>query len=100
VREFAELAFGQVGRRLEWRGRGVDEVGLDARSGETLIRVDPRYFRPTEVDVLVGDPSKARKLLGWRHSVSFAELVREMVASDIAVVAEEARSREIGNELP
>lgn len=65
VREFIDLAFAQVGRKINWKGAGVDEVGFDARSGETLVRVDPRYFRPTEVEQLLGDPSKAQRRLGW-----------------------------------
>ncbi len=84
VREFTESAFAHVGFRLEWRGEGVDEVGVDAASGRTMIRIDPRYFRPTEVDLLWGDASKAAKELGWKPRCSFTELVREMVDSDIA----------------
>ena len=98
VREFVELAFSHVGRTIEWRGKGVDERGIDARSGATLVRVDPVYFRPTEVDHLIGDPSKARAKLGWRHSVSFAELVREMVECDIRALAEE-KSAEAGGSV-
>ncbi|HXM71348.1 MAG TPA: GDP-mannose 4,6-dehydratase, partial [Thermoanaerobaculia bacterium] len=89
VREFVELAFGHVGRTIEWRGKGVDERGIDVQSGAELVRVDPIYFRPTEIDLLVGDPAKARAKLGWRHSVSFPELVREMVESDVRALAEE-----------
>jgi GDPmannose 4,6-dehydratase len=84
VREFIELAFACTDRRIVWRGAGVDEVGLCARSGEELVRVDPRYFRPTEVDLLQGDPAKARDRLGWRHRTTFVELVREMVEADLA----------------
>ncbi len=84
VREFVEVAFDTVGRRIEWRGSGVDETGVDARTGEALVEVDPRYFRPTEVDALLGDASKAHKELGWRHRTSFRELVREMVENDLA----------------
>src|ERR1700726_2960389 len=86
VREFVELAFAQIGRRIEWRGRGVDEEGIDAHGGDVLVAVDPRYFRPTEVDRLLGDPSKARQRLGWRHKTSFADLVKEMVDSDLPPV--------------
>jgi len=82
VREFVERAFGHVGRRIAWHGAGVDEIGIDAKSGQTLVEVDPRYFRPTEVDVLLGDPGKAHQRLGWRHKTSFADLVAEMVDSD------------------
>jgi GDPmannose 4,6-dehydratase len=83
VREFVELAFQEVGRTIEWRGRGTDEVGIDARTGKELVRVDPRYFRPTEVDLLLGDPRKAHQQLGWRHVTTFGELVAEMVQSDL-----------------
>ena len=83
VREFVERAFAEVGRRIVWRGAGVDEVGVDPASGAALVRVDPRYFRPTEVQTLLGDASKAREKLGWRPTVTFSELVTEMVASDL-----------------
>jgi GDPmannose 4,6-dehydratase len=89
VREFVELSFAEVGRRIEWRGTGVDEIGVDAKSGKTLVAIDPRYFRPTEVEQLLGDPTKAHKKLGWKHKTSFKELVSEMVRSDIDVVARE-----------
>jgi GDPmannose 4,6-dehydratase len=84
VREFAEKAFSCIGRSIEWRGSGLAEQGIDARDGSVLIEVDPRYFRPTETDALLGDPSKARQRLGWRHKVTFDELVCEMVKSDLA----------------
>jgi len=83
VREFIEHAFAFVGRRIEWRGSGYDEVGIDADSNQSLIEVDSRYFRPTEVDVLLGDASKAHGRLGWRPRVSFKELVAEMMRSDL-----------------
>jgi GDPmannose 4,6-dehydratase len=86
VREFVEQAFGHVGRRIEWRGSGVLEQGVEAATGRVLVEVDPRYFRPTEVEALLGDPSKARQKLGWRHKVSFDELVREMVEADVALI--------------
>jgi len=92
VREFVEKAFAQIGIAIEWRGKGTDEKGIDARSGRVLIEVDPRYFRPTEVDLLVGDPSKARSKLGWQHKISFEQLVAEMVASDLEELTVE-RSR-------
>jgi GDPmannose 4,6-dehydratase len=88
VREFVELAFRGVGRMIEWRGTGVEEVGLERKTGKVLVRIDPRYFRPTEVDELCGDPSKARERLGWSHKTSFKELVAEMVASDLESVAD------------
>jgi GDPmannose 4,6-dehydratase len=89
VREFTELAFAELGRRLVWCGAGVDEKGIDAASGETLVEIDRRYFRPTEVDLLLGDPSKAHARLGWHHKTSFPELVKEMVASDLVEVRRE-----------
>jgi GDPmannose 4,6-dehydratase len=98
VREFIELAFSKVGRIIEWKGSGIDEVGIDTASGDTLVKIDSRYFRPTEVDLLLGDPSKAQRVLGWKHTVSFPELVSDMLASDLKVVAEESRMRGIGND--
>jgi GDPmannose 4,6-dehydratase len=89
VREFIERAFAEVGRALTWRGKGVDEEGVDDKTGQVLVKVDPRYFRPTEVDLLLGDPSKARNILGWKHEITFPMLVKEMVASDLKKVAEE-----------
>jgi GDPmannose 4,6-dehydratase len=83
VREFVEKAFAQIGVKIVWQGAGVDEKGLDPTSGRILVQVDPRYFRPTEADLLIGDPSKARSKLGWQHRVSFDELVSEMVAADL-----------------
>ena len=84
VREFVEKAFAHVGRSVEWQGSGVDEKGVERASGRVLVEVDPRYFRPTEVEVLVGDPSKARSKLGWKHRIGFNELVGEMVSADLA----------------
>jgi GDPmannose 4,6-dehydratase len=82
VREFVERAFDVIGRRIKWRGKGRHEVGIDEASGKELVKVDPRYFRPTEVDALIGDASKARAKLGWKHRVSFYALVSEMVEED------------------
>ncbi|WP_198373517.1 GDP-mannose 4,6-dehydratase, partial [Roseomonas rosulenta] len=72
------------------RGKGVEEVGVDRATGRTLVRVDPEYFRPTEVDLLIGNPAKAKQKLGWSHTVALPELVKEMVAADIALLREEA----------
>jgi GDPmannose 4,6-dehydratase len=91
VREFVEAAFGQIGRRIDWRGTGVDEKGIDAESGQILIEIDPRYFRPTEVDLLIGDATKAREKLGWRPTISFDALVSEMVDSDLDLISREAQ---------
>jgi GDPmannose 4,6-dehydratase len=91
VREFVELAFAEVGRTIIWNGEGVDETGLDSKTGAVLVRIDPRYFRPTEVDLLIGDPSKAKARLGWQHTTSFRELLKEMVASDLAAARQAPR---------
>ena len=83
VREFAELAFREAGIEIVWRGSGVEEKGYDAQSGRLLVDVDPRYFRPAEVELLWGDASKAERELGWQRKVSFADLVRMMVRADM-----------------
>jgi GDPmannose 4,6-dehydratase len=93
VREFVERAFQEVGRKIAWCGTGVEEVGIDRASGAVLVRVDPRYFRPTEVQSLLGDASKAREKLGWRPKVTFSELVAEMVASDLTRLASPDQAR-------
>ncbi|MEP2942668.1 MAG: GDP-mannose 4,6-dehydratase [Hyphomicrobiales bacterium] len=89
VREFVEIAFAELGILIEWHGQGIEEKGIDSKTGDTVIEIDPVYFRPTEVDCLIGDPSKAKRLLGWEHTTSFAELVKEMVASDLALAKKE-----------
>jgi GDPmannose 4,6-dehydratase len=93
VREFVERAFAEVGRTIEWRGQGADEQGIDAASGAVLVQIDRRYYRPTEVDDLLGNAAKARAVLDWRHKTSFEELVRDMVASDLAAVERESARR-------
>jgi GDPmannose 4,6-dehydratase len=90
VREFVELAAKLFGFQLEWQGTGVDEKGIDAGTGKTLIEIDPRYFRPAEVDILIGDYSKAKKQLGWEPKVKFKELVAMMVKADLANETEKA----------
>jgi GDPmannose 4,6-dehydratase len=90
VRDFVVAASSLLDIKLDWQGEGVDEVGVDTKSGRTLVRVDPRYFRPTEVTTLLGDASKARDKLGWTATVSFAELVAEMVESDLASAKRDA----------
>ena len=97
VREFIELAFAQVGRKIVWQGAGDDEVGVDHVTGLDLVRVDRRYFRPTEVDTLLGDATKARQVLGWRPETSFVDLVAEMVKSDLKVVAAESQRKDRGS---
>ena len=84
VRVFVELAFAEIGRTIEWSGEGVDETGRCAKTGDVLVRVDPRYFRPTEVDLLLGDATKARTRLGWEAKTSMEQLVTEMIAADRA----------------
>lgn len=94
VRSFVELAFAEIGRSIAWSGSGVDEIGCCAASGDVLVAIDPRYFRPTEVDLLLGDPAKAKAKLGWEHSSTMEDLVREMVAADRAAHrADAARDR-------
>jgi GDPmannose 4,6-dehydratase len=83
VREFVELAFREVRIDIEWKGEGVDEVGVDRETGNLLVEIDPRYYRPTEVELLIGDPSKAREKLGWNSNVGFKELVKMMVKGDM-----------------
>jgi GDPmannose 4,6-dehydratase len=89
VREFVELAFSHVGVKIRWKGEGIREVGFDARSGAERVLVDPRYFRPTEVDCLLGDASKARQILGWAPTTPFAAMVQEMVESDLELLEQE-----------
>lgn len=86
VRQFVDWAFEEVGISLTWRGQGVDEKGFCLSSGRCLVEVDPRYFRPTEVDLLIGDPTKAKQKLGWTHQTSVRELVNEMVLADLEVM--------------
>lgn len=95
VREFVERAFAQVDTTIEWCGKGIDETGVDQASGRALVCIDPRYFRPTEVDLLLGDPSKAARVLGWHHQTSFADLVAEMVRGDLKAVELESTMRDI-----
>jgi GDPmannose 4,6-dehydratase len=86
VREFVELAFRQIGFDIEWRGAGLDEKGIDRTTGRVLVEIDSRYFRPTEVELLIGNPAKAHEKLGWRHTIGFEQLVREMVEADLKTV--------------
>lgn len=93
VREFVEKAFACVGRKIVWEGKGSAERGIEPSTGRILVEVDPRYFRPTEVEYLVGDPSKARRKLGWKYRVSFDSLVSEMVEEDRKLLQNEVRRR-------
>lgn len=99
VREFCTLAFAEAGIKLKWEGRGINEKGIDRLTGKVIIEVDPRYFRPAEVELLKGDPTKAKKLLGWNPSTtSFEELVRLMVRHDMKFVRKEKLKQDIDNE--
>jgi GDPmannose 4,6-dehydratase len=91
VREFVERAFAHVGRKVVWEGKGLAERGVESDSGRVLVEIDSRYFRPTEVDYLVGDPSKARQKLGWKHRVTFDALVKEMVEEDLKMLRDESQ---------
>ncbi|NLG16867.1 MAG: GDP-mannose 4,6-dehydratase [Fibrobacter sp.] len=82
VREFIEKAFGLLGMTIEWKGKGVEETGIDTGTGKVVVRIDPKYYRPTEVEQLQGDPGKAQKILGWRPEVNFDQLVEIMVKAD------------------
>lgn len=89
VRKFVEAAFAHIGHNIEWKGKGVDEIGISAKTGKTVVQIDPRYFRPTEVDLLLGDPSKAKSLLGWEPKTTFYELVTEMMDADLELIQNE-----------
>lgn len=85
VREFVELAFAHVDKEIHWQGSGTDEIAVDAKSGKVLVRIDPKYFRPTEVEQLLGDASKAKEKLGWEPKLKFKDLVDEMMVADLSV---------------
>jgi GDPmannose 4,6-dehydratase len=93
VREFIEKAFARVSRKIIWKGKKESELGIEAGTGRVLIEVDPRYYRPTEAESLVGDPSKARQKLGWKHRVSFDSLISEMVEEDLKLLRDQTRHR-------
>ncbi len=92
VREFVECAFAEVGIEIAWKGSGVDEFGFNKKNGKRLVEIDPDYFRPSEVDLLLGDATKAFKSLGWKHTITFPQLVAEMVASDLVVTQKHGRA--------
>ncbi len=96
VREFVERSFKEVGITISWQGEGRDEKGIDAETGRRLVAIDPRYFRPTEVDLLLGDATKAKEVLGWKPKVSFGELVRRMVVADLREAEKEQLCRTAG----
>jgi len=89
IREFAELAFACIDMKIEWQGTGVDEIGVDKNSGRVVIRVNPKFYRPAEVDMLIGNPEKAERVLGWKREISFADMVSRMVENDLRLVATE-----------
>jgi GDP-mannose 4,6-dehydratase len=94
VREFAELAFKHAGIDVEWKGSGLDEIGIDKATGKVVVKVNPKFFRPAEVEILLGNPAKAEKELGWERKIPFSELVRRMVDNDLKLVEKEIK---IGN---
>ncbi len=95
VREFVETAFKHVGIDIEWQGKGVDEVGINKANGKTVVKVNKKFFRPAEVDILLGNPAKAEKALGWKREISFSELVERMVKNDLELVKNEIKVNEI-----
>lgn len=95
VREFVEVAFGHVGIEIEWEGTGVDEIGKDKATEKTIVKVNPQFFRPAEVDILLGNPAKAEKELGWKREISFSQLVERMVKNDLALVEKEIKVKAI-----
>lgn len=99
VRKFVELAFSEVGIKLRWEGEGVHEKGISVESGEVLIEVDPKYFRPTEVELLIGDPSKAQRELGWKHKYNLEALVKDMIASDVKLFKRDNYLKEGGYQI-
>jgi GDPmannose 4,6-dehydratase len=95
VREFVELTFKELDIEIEWKGHGVDEKGYDKKSGKVLVEIDPRYFRPAEVELLIGDYAKAKKELGWEPKTSFIELVKLMVKGDMELAQKEAKLKSL-----
>ncbi len=95
VREFVEIAFECVDIKIEWKGQGVEEIGIDSSTGNVVVRINPKFFRPAEVDILIGDPSKAESKLGWEREVSFKQLVERMIKNDMKQVREEIEINQI-----
>ena len=96
VREFVAIAAAELGMSVSWQGKGLDEVGIEEKSGKIIVRIDPRYFRPTEVETLLGDPSKAKEKLDWEPKISFAEMVQEMVTEDLKTAERDQMIRQKG----
>ncbi len=99
VRHFIEVAFGEVGIKLDWKGKGAKEKGYDRKTGKVLVAIDPRYYRPAEVDHLEGDPSKAKRVLGWKHKYDLKALVKEMVASDLELFKRDVYLKKGGHKI-
>ena len=95
VREFVETAFSHVGIEVQWQGSGVDEIGINKADGKTIVKVNKNFFRPAEVDILLGNPAKAESVLGWKRDISFSELVERMVKNDLAIVEKEIKVKQI-----
>ena len=95
VREFVETAFSHVGIEIEWRGSDVNEIGVDKETGKTIVKINPKFFRPAEVDILLGNPEKAEKMLGWEREIPFAQLVERMIKNDMELVEKEIKVKKI-----
>jgi len=95
VREFAEIAFMHAGIEVEWQGEGINEKGIDKATGKVVVKVNPQFFRPAEVEVLLGNPAKAEQKLGWKRENSFSDLVRRMVENDLQLVGKEIKTANI-----
>jgi GDPmannose 4,6-dehydratase len=91
VREFVDIAFKAAGIELEWNGTGIDEIAINKANGKTVVKVNPKFFRPAEVDILLGDPTKAETKLGWKREIPFAELVTRMVKNDLELTEKEIK---------
>ena len=100
VRDFVNFAWAYVGKTIHWEGEGLDEKGYDSDSGESIVQVDTRYFRPTEVETLLGDPSKAKQKLGWEPKITLEEMAHEMMAHDIDIAKRDTLVRESGFKIP
>ncbi len=96
VREFVAIAAAELGMSVDWQGQGLDEIGIETKSGKTIVKIDSRYFRPTEVETLLGDPSKAKEKLGWEPKITFAEMVQEMVVEDLKTAERDQLIRQQG----
>ena len=89
VREFVEAAFKYVDIQIRWEGSGINEVGINTQTGQTIVKINPAFFRPSEVDILIGNPSKAEQTLEWKREISFDQLVERMVNNDLSLVKKE-----------